>query len=158
MSKEEQLVQMKHSTNRFKKSKYEILKFKHTRDANTVQSFLDEWSVCENKNWFSRKFHLMKLQEELSMFVWGIILTIVLMVIMHQSYNQIMAIDIVSKYATIVSILIWCIVATPILFATYVFFSTEREFFYYANEAVANEQKSFEALREEIIRMRGEKK
>lgn len=43
MTKDETIKQMKRSTSRFKKSKYETLKFRHTRAVSLVQDYQDEW-------------------------------------------------------------------------------------------------------------------
>ena len=156
--KEETIKQMNRSTSRFKKSKYDILKFKHTRAAALVQDYKNEWEAASSKNWLFRKYYLLHLQEEVAMHVWGILLTIILAIVMSQLHPQIMAIEILAKYSTIVDIVITSIVLAPLAFAIYVFFSAEKEFFYYANKAVENEQRHYESLREEALRLRGDRK
>lgn len=158
MTKDETIKQMKRSTSRFKKSKYETLKFRHTRAASLVQDYKDEWEKASSKNWLFRKYYLLHLQEEVAMHVWGILLTIILAIVMSQLHPQIMAIEILAKYSTIVDTVITSIVFAPLAFAIYVFFSAEKEFFYYAGRAVESEQRQYEALREEALRLRGEKK
>ena len=148
MKKDETIKQMNRSTSRFKKSKYETLKFRHTRAASLVQDYKDEWEKASSKNWLFRKYYLLHLQEEVAMHVWGILLTIILAIVMSQLHPQIMAIEILAKYSTIVDAVI----------AIYVFFSAEKEFFYYAGRAVESEQRQYEALREEALRLRGEKR
>lgn len=156
--KEETIKQMNRSTSRFKKSKYDILKFKHTRAAALVQDYKNEWETASSKNWLFRKYYLLHLQEEVAMHVWGILITIILAIVMSQLHSQIMAIEILAKYSTIVNGVITSLVFLPLAFAIYVFFSVEKEFFYYADKAVQNEQRQYEALREEVLRLRGEKR
>ena len=155
--KEETIKQMKRSTSRFKKSKYETLKFRHTRAASLVQDYQDEWQKASSKNWLFRKYYLLHLQEEVGMHVWGIIITIILAIVMSQLHPQIMGIEILAKYSSIVDAVITSIVCAPLAFAIYVFFSAEKEFFYYAGKAVESEQRQYEALREEVLRLRGER-
>ena len=156
--KEETIKQMNRSTSRFKKSKYDILKFKHTRAAALVQDYKNEWETASSKNWLFRKYYLLHLQEEVALHVWGILITIILAIVMSQLHSQIMAIEILAKYSTIVDTVITSIVFAPLAFAIYVFFSAEKEFFYYAGRAVESEQRQYEALREEALRLRGEKR
>ena len=92
------------------------------------------------------------------MHIWGILLTIVLAIVMSQLHPQIMAIEILAKYSSIVDTVITSIVCAPLAFAIYVFFSAEKEFFYYAGKAVDSEQRQYEALREEVLRLRGDKR
>lgn len=158
MTKQEKIKQMNRSVSRFKKSKYEILKFKHTRASALVQDYKNEWETASAKNWLFRKYYLMHLQEEVAMHVWGILLTIILAIVMSQLHSQIMAIEILAKYATIVDAAITSIVFLPLAFAIYVFFSAESEFFYYAGKAMESEQRHYEALREEALRLRGDNK
>lgn len=158
MAKEETIKQMNRSTSRFKKSKYDILKFRHTRAASLVQDYKNEWEIASSKNWLFRKYYLLHLQEEVAMHVWGILITIILAIVMSQLHSQIMAIEILTKYSTIVNGVITLLVFAPLAFAIYVLLSTENEFFYYANKAVRNEQRQYEALREEVLRLRGDKK
>ena len=158
MTKDETIKQMKRSTSRFKKSKNETLKFRHTRAASLVQDYQDEWQKASSKNWLFRKYYLLHLQEEVAMHVWGILLTIILAIVMSQLHPQIMAIEILAKYSTIVDAVITSIVFAPLAFAIYVFFSAEKEFFYYAGRAAESEQRQYEALREEALRLRGERK
>ena len=143
MTKDETIKQMKRSTSRFKK---------------LVQDYLDEWQKASSKNWLFRKYYLLHLQEEVAMHVWGILLTVILAIVMSQLHPQIMAIEILAKYSTIVDAVITSIVFAPLAFAIYVFFSAEKEFFYYAGRAVESEQRQYEALREEALRLRGEKR
>ena len=49
MTKQEKIKQMNRSVSRFKKSKYEILKFKHTRAAALVQDYKNEWETASSK-------------------------------------------------------------------------------------------------------------
>ena len=133
------------------------MKFRHTRAASLVQDYQDEWQKASSKNWLFRKYYLLHLQEEVAMHVWGILLTIILAIVMSQLHPQIMAIEILAKYSTIVDTVITSIVLAPLAFAIYVFFSAEKEFFYYAGRAVESEQRQYEALREEALRLRGEK-